>query len=220
MSKPPPDYLKIEVDLWRENATHVVHRLETAEPNLIKRIETFIWRFGYTFADIAHQIRNNPMFASHFAVEPRRQRIHERIAAQWIEELDDVQGFQQLPSKGNKAWYVTGDGELRQGFTRRRPSKSLDFSWLTGSWRIYASHKYTREEGGNQDNQFREVASLLRNFQQGRADDNIILVAIVDGPYYTPVRMHELRQNTRDHLPFSYALPVEEIPPLLTKLNG
>ena len=60
---------------------------------------------------------------------------------------------------------------------------------------------------------------ILQNFQRGRADANIILMAIVDGQYYSESRLGDLRLNTRDHPPRSFALPIQEVPAVLNKLT-
>ena len=112
--------------------------------------------------------------------------------------------------------YITSDGEIQSGdiLKHSKPSKSLDFMWLTGSTICYAMHKYTKEGGGNQDSQYKEMLALLRNFLPCE-EEGIILMIIVDGPYYNSGKMRELRNNTRAHPPRSYAVHLEEVPDIL-----
>ncbi len=215
MCKPPPDYDAIEQQMWRSNAKDVPERLRTNETNLLKRIATFISRFGFSESTVRDKIRSDDMFASHFAIEPRRQSFHEGIAAQWLEELDEIQNFQTLPKSGKRAYYITSDGEVRRGM-KPAPSKSLDFTWVTGSTRFYAAHKYTKEGGGNQDSQFNEMRLLLEHFMKGMAT-NTVLIVIVDGAYYTPQRMAELHRFIRTNTPESFALPIQDVPYILSE---
>lgn len=215
MSKPPPDYDAIEKKLWKKNAGEVNARLDDNDPDLLQRIKTFIWRFGFGEHKVREKIQADKMFASHFAKEPRRQGFHEKVAAQWIKELDAVDNFQVLPKYGKNAYYITSDGEIRSDMDSR-PSKSLDFRWDTGRTKFFAAHKYTKEGGGNQDSQFLEMKNLLLKFMVGAAEGCVLLV-IVDGPYYTETRMAELRHFARTNAPKSFAGAIQDVPSILSQ---
>ena len=157
------------------------------------------------------------MFAAHFAKEPRRQGIHERVAAEWLQQLPAVNQFKVLPKKGADAIYVTSDGEIQRGADLHNPpGKSLDFRWFTGETACYAMHKYTKQSGGDQDNQFTEMRNLLESFIRCR-DRHCILLIIVDGPYYTKEKLETLKHLTRSHPPKSYATPIGKVPDLLSE---
>lgn len=211
-----PDYENIERLAWRENAQKVVSRLEAGDSGLAKRIDTFVGRFGYSRPEVEEKIINDPMFAANFAKEPRRTGLHQKEAAKWLQGLDAVSEFFVLPASGNRALYVTSDGEIQSGAILKgsKPSKSLDFQWLTGSVICYAMHKYTREGGGNQDSQYKEMRDLLRNFQSC-SNRECLLIVIVDGPYYSDQRMDLLRNDTRSRHPRSYAVHLVEVPEIL-----
>lgn len=72
-----PDYESIERREWRRNAQQVTRRLADNEPSLAKRIATYIDRFGYDEATVCEKIEHDPMFAAHFAKEPRRTSLHQ-----------------------------------------------------------------------------------------------------------------------------------------------
>ena len=218
MPDPPPDYPVIERSSWGKNASQVVERLDQKEPNLLKRIATFVRRFGFPDHDVRKKIRDDEMFRAHFAIEPRRQGIHEKAAAGWLRTLEGVTDFQVLPKSGRNAVYITGDGEVRWGM-KSRPSKSLDFRWRSGTSVCYAAHKYTLEGGGNQDSQFLEMRSLLESFQKALASPTVVLFVIVDGPYFTDARIQDLRRFVRTSPPYSYATPITEVPALLAGLE-
>ena len=94
------------------------------------------------------------------------------------------------------------------------PSKSIDFQWRTGTVTCYAAQKYTRDDGGNQDNQFNEIELLLQNFLP-RRNNNVALFILVDGPYYTEARLRQLRGLARLQDPRSYVASVNELVPIL-----
>lgn len=211
--KPPPDYDATECKAWRQNARQVTDRLSKQDIHILKRVETYIDRFGYTLNEVSEKICADPMFASHFAKEPRRTGFHERVAAEWINEIECVANFATLPKAGVHAYYVTSDGEIRIGL-KHRPSKSLDFKWGVGDTKCYAMHKYTKEGGGNQDSQFNEMIDILKKFHSCPHQDTILLV-VVDGAYYTQERMEKLITHTRTHRPKSYATHIEGVPKIL-----
>lgn len=218
MRKPPPDYTALEREAWKKNASQVVARLDDEEPNLLKRIALFVRRFGFPVHEVRRKIRSDSMFRAHFAIEPRRQGFHEKVASKWIQSIPGVRDFRVLPKSGRNAFYITSDGEVRQGL-RKPPSKSLDFTWRSNGLQFYAAHKYTLEGGGNQDSQFNEMRSLLEHFQKAHADPDTVLFVIVDGPYYTDAKMVQLRRFVRSSPPFSYAVPIEDLPGTLKGLR-
>ena len=215
MPKPPPDYEGAEKGQWVENANDVARRVNENDKFLIRRIKLFVSRFRYSESEVERKIRKDCMFAAHFAKEPRRQGMHEKMASEWIKSLDNVNGFQTLPKSGSGAFHVTSDGEIRHNMSSS-PSKSLDFKWTTRRTTFYASHKYTKEGGGNQDSQFKEVRLLLEHFQKGAVRDTILMV-IVDGAYYTNKKMDDLERFTRSSVPYSYALHIEDVPKILER---
>ena len=211
-----PDYENLEREAWRANAKQVKLRLSEGDSYLMKRIRKYVDRFGYSETEVKNKIKDDPMFAAWFAKEPRRTGFHQREAGKWLSRQDVISEFLILPQSGKKACYITSDGEIQNGeiLRGRKPSKSLDFQWLTGSTICYAMHKYTLEGGGNQDSQYKEMQALLSNFQSC-GDRDSILIVIVDGPYYTEKKMNELQNLTRSYPPCSYAVHLEQVPGIL-----
>ena len=209
----PPDYDTKELEAWKENERMVSERFENRESNIMKRIQTFIWRFGFPRDEVHEKIEKDRMFAAHFAKEPRRTKLHERAAAEWLQETPHISGFETLPTSGRNAFYITSDGEIRKGM-ENPPGKSVDFYWKTGRTDFYAFHKYTKEGGGNQDSQYKEMRNALERFQ-GSAERSKVLLIIVDGPYYTPAKMDDLLRFVRDRPPRSYACHIEDVPEIL-----
>lgn len=218
-SPEPPDYDAIEARMWQKNVGRVLKELEADNPHMHKKINTFAVRFGYDKDDVVGEILSNEMSAAMFSKKPDRQGMHEEAAGKWLEQLDNVNNFLKLPKRGNSACYITGDGEVRN--VKRKPpgsSKSLDFCWETGVYTIFAAHKFTREGGGSQDNQFLEVRNLLELFQKGSASEQTVLLIIVDGPYFTETKMNDLHRFEREKPPFSKALSIGDVPAFLEGL--
>lgn len=164
----PPNYDAIEVEMWRENAENVVNSLNEQDTNLLKKIQTYSWRFGYTEQEIQDKIRNDRMFRAWFAKEPRRQGFHELVAGEYLKQFNIITNFEILHKGGDNAEYITSDGHIVDGknLQDKAIAKSLDFKWVTKGIKCYASHKYTKESGGNQDSQYKEQLNLLRSFQR------------------------------------------------------
>ena len=186
---------------------------------LATRVAHFSEQFDLPEENFWRDLDANPTgpLAAVLAREARRQNIHETAAAEYLERLANVQEFQRLPSRGLNAIYINADGQLVTGEQlglALRPSKSIDFRWQTGIVTCYAAQKYTREGGGNQDNQFKEVERLLQNFLR-RVNNDTALFVLVDGPYYTEERINRLRGLTRERSPLSYVTSINELQPYL-----
>lgn len=218
----PPDWDAIEKQMWQANLSLLNVEIRDKSPRLMKRIETFVWRFGYDTQTVLIKIQNDPMFAAHFAKEPRRQSPHENIAAQYLSQFPEISDFRRLNQSGNDAVYIDSDGAIRKGdqIQGDKPSKALDFEWQTPNGiRCLASHKYTREGGGNQDSQFIEQRNFLRNFLN-RSTNGTALFVICDGPYFNQSRMNTLKQQARTNPPLSFAVHIEEVAEIMRTLDS
>ena len=216
---PPLDFEANEQRINRRNLDEVAAEVAERSARLATRIQHFSNQFGIPQDDFWRDLEANPMgpLAATLAKEARRQNIHESAAAAHVCGLPHVAYFQKLKSQGAEALYITGDGQISTGAAlgnAPRPSKSIDFRWQTGGVTCYAAQKYTREGGGNQDSQFIELETLLRNFQPRRNND-VALFILADGPYYTEARLAQLRGLVRLQTPFSYVTSVNELQPIL-----
>ena len=208
----PPNYDAIEIEMWHKNADNVIANLNKQDRNLLKKIQTYSWRFGYSKQEIQDKIRNDKMFRAWFAKEPRRQGFHEIVAGEYLKQFDIISQFKILNKSGDGAEYITSDGHIINGknLQDKAIAKSLDFKWITNSVECYASHKYTKESGGNQDSQYKEQLSLLRNFQR-RTQGNIAFFVICDGKFYDKNKVQQLHSLTRLYKPYSFACRIEEV---------
>jgi len=216
------DFEAIEHERNLANRAEMADEIHQRSDRLRTRILHFAEQFDIPEADFWRDLEANPNgpLAAVLAKEARRQNVHEKSAADYVQELSQVEQFRKLTSTGPNACYVNGDGQIvtrAQLAGARPPSKSIDFQWRTGTVACYAAQKYTKEGGGNQDNQFNEIQSLLRNFLQ-RINNDVALFVLVDGPYYTEARLGQLRGLMRLQNPRSYVASVNELLPILHEI--
>lgn len=185
----------------------------------MQRIETYCSRFGYTCSQVIQKIFHDGMFAAHFTKDPTKQGIHENIAADYLRPLPGVSDFEVLPKSGAGAMHISADGEFCVGkSTSARDSKTLDFRWTTSGVQCWASHKYTKEQGGAQDHQFNDQKRFVENFRNHKGE-RVAFFAICDGAYYTAKKMSELRQIARD-TPLCFAVHLEDVAEKLREISA
>ena len=219
---PALDFEAIEHQQNLANRAEMAREIAERSERLRTRILHYAQQFDVAEADFWRHLDANPQgpLAAVLAREARRQNIHEKSAASYIERLPHVSHFKKLPSSGSNAIYINANGQFVTGHDldgADRPSKSVDFQWHTGSVTCYAAQKYTKAGGGNQDNQFHEIESLLQNFLP-RRNNSVALFILVDGPYYTEPRLEQLRGLTRLQNPRSYVASVNDLVPILREL--
>ena len=220
MTIQPPDYDKIEQELWRKNGNEVRDLLENQDSGLLRRIQTFCDRFSFDETDVCEKINDDFMFACCFAKNATRTGFHEKEAEKYLRMFpNSIRSFTALPSSGKRARYIDQMGNIVIG---KKPSeiKSLDFMWIAGNTDIkcFAAHKFTREPGGSQDHQRNELIRLLQAFKNCQ-DKNTSFFAICDGPYYDTRTLSILRQHVQQkESPYSFACPIGDVPENVEKL--
>ncbi len=169
-------------------------------PDLKKKIKRFALKFDLSEKLIQYKVLNDDLFILCFIKEPNRQSFHQRLAADYIKNIPNIIDFKLLPSGGRNALYIIS-GQLQTGknITTSRKPKSIDFSWRfqtkqNGLVEFYATHKYTNEGGGAQDNQFNDIKLFLDNAQSYIKPDKFF-IAICDGDYYN--RSSYTQNNTK-----------------------
>lgn len=182
--KRKPDFEKEFVKAIRDNLTMVIDLLDKNDAGLSKRIATFASRFDFAVAEVKKKIRKDEMFRAVFAKDPGKQKIHENIAAAYIARIPGVRDFIQL---GHDALVVFQGAVSSRKDVRRRgatmTAKTIDFMWEYKGKKIYASHKYTKQSGGAQDNQYRDLQEFIRQANESNLP-NTYFLAIADGKYY------------------------------------
>lgn len=147
---------------------------------VLLKIEKYLEKnpfLNYTIEDVKQEILNNDLIASFFIKEPGRQNITEKAVANKIKKFKKVKDFINLPPTAN---LFVEDGEITN---KRKLNKSIDYTWKTGDKKVYASQKYTKDSGGSQDNQYKDIVSFLSSAIKSQ-NKEIVFFAIVDGNYF------------------------------------
>ena len=218
----PPDYEDLETKKRIENLNAVKKDLERNDENLNYKIKIFANGFNFDVEKVKEKIKNDEMFAAHFTKSPRKQRLHEKAAEEYLGKISVIKNFQKLSSHGIDSQHISEKGEIVSGKPFSSTfTKSLDFSWETGDYKCFAAHKFTEIRGGAQDNQYNDLGKTLLNYKTGKAKNNIILFIICDGPYYTDndnEKINELIKHTRNEKPKSYVVTIHNIHKILEGL--
>ncbi len=103
-------------------------------------------------------------------------------------------------------------------------AKTIDFSWNVGSKYFYASHKYTKEDGGSQKNAFGELLIFIAEVNNSN-NDNRYFIAIADGDYYkkkdkkTGALKLDLLKQEANSSKNVYAMTIEELEDFLNNIS-
>ncbi len=184
-----PDFEHEELRARRGNIEALRDNLR--EASVLEKATSWAHKFGLEPKTVLHKLLTDDLFALHFVKDPIRQTFHQKLAADYVKALPLAQSFQALPSAGANAKFLTSTGEVRLGSAVKGSvkdlGKSIDFEWSfqLGAARldVFATHKFTRQGGGNQDNQFSELKEFARKAAQSGAHDTYFFV-LCDGPYY------------------------------------
>ncbi len=174
---------------WLKNNLEIV-KASTDEEWLKLKVRNFAEKHQVkTYNEIMELIKTDDLIASFFAKDPSKQGIHEKIAGDYLKTI--FRDLKILPKAGKDALYVV-DGKI----SNNRPDKtykSIDFVFSYKGYTIFASHKYTKESGGAQDNQRNDLMSFIKH-SHIPVNEKHIFIAIADGDYYTKNNKNNLKQ--------------------------
>lgn len=206
------------------NLSKVLKDLDKKETTL--KILNWSKKFGFSFQTIKNKIKEDEIFRCIFIKDPAKQNLYEKTAAKYIKSIKNVDDFKSLPSGGRNAIYLT-KGKILKGELLKNKSKdikSIDFTWKTNDIVFYASHKYTKDNGGAQDNQYKDIQDFLYHARDCN-ELNVIFLAICDGNYYLSkdsktgdkTKIERLRRLTDNKT--SFVLTINELEKFLLNLN-
>lgn len=166
---------------WKKNIDQVRDLLSANDKKLLYKIQSASQRWDIPVSEIKESITKDRVAAAHFAVDPSKQKIHEKTAAEFIRNLDGVVDFNYPP---NRALYVSNGVPITGNELKIYPAaKTVDFKWQYRTFKIYASHKYTHDSGGAQGNQYKDLQAFIRACY-GSTDSKLRFIAIADGAFY------------------------------------
>lgn len=177
---------------------------------------------GVTPEEVLAVIRDSRLYRAEFIKDPKRQNLYEKIAAAAIQSMPGVEEFKHHGT--NETGLVGGVPTDRRAVRgdRAGAAKTIDFSWACGEFEYYASHKYTKESGGAQDNQHNDLLAFIEEANKN-CDPKRRFVAIADGEYYDPggargnVKKIDVLRQKADCRKGVYAVRINE---LVDLMNG
>lgn len=178
------DYDTVYKIALEKNSKEVRDAVLNEQEDMLFKISNYSEKYNIPKRFLIHQILRDPIFANQFAKDPAKQSIHQKTAAEYIENITGVEDFCQLPAGGQNAVYICKDGCIHKGSRLSGDNvKSIDFHWTYDGKEYYAAHKYTKDEGGAQDNQCKDLMDFLSNASKSKMP-NVVFFAIGDGAYY------------------------------------
>ncbi len=169
-------------DLRKQNIK--ITQKSLSESWLKTKIKNFSEKWGFSYKKVESEIKENKIVAASFAKDPSKQNFYQTQALVFLNSMESVERAEQLPSSGSNSIFIV-DGKLLKGseIFEKKNHKSIDFQiTLKNGKVILASHKYTKEAGGAQDNQRNDLINFV--FEAEKYSGNFIFAVIADGEYY------------------------------------
>lgn len=179
-----PNYDKEFKKKIKKNLDEVVSLLKEKEEGMAKKVTTFSNNFDFKSKEVETKIKKDKMFRAHFAKDPGRQNLYEKLATEYIKGIRGVSSFINL---GNNQKVVLNGAVMDRLQLRQMggvdEAKSIDFEWQYKGNHFFASHKYTKGEGGGQGNQYKDIQIFIKQAMPSTLRSTYF-VAICDGSFY------------------------------------
>ena len=195
------------------------------EGKLDNKINNFCTLFGFDKNLVISEIKRSKVVKAIFAINPNKQNFYEKQAGQWIKSMNNVENFKNLPNRA--LWIVNGgvvSKEEKEKSGSIAQAKTIDFKWECAGKTFYASHKYTKESGGSQGSQYKDLRSFIIEANKSVRKD-IFFIAIADGEYYNQldkeaeVKRIQRLENEANNTVRVYACTINELEELLRDIR-
>lgn len=171
--------LRISIE---KNIRKVKELLLNDDKGLLLKIDNFSKKYLIEKDYIKKQILNSePISLAQFAKNPTKQNFFEGIASNFIRNIRGVFDFEKLPN--NKLYVCDGSLIEKKDLQLYPKAKTIDFSWRFKNLYIYCSHKYTKDSGGAQDNQYKDLQDFISQCRDNKKRNKVFIV-VADGEYY------------------------------------
>ena len=183
----PIEYKKSYTQQLLNNQVELRRLISDGDSKMIEKVEKYAEKHMLNPEILKEKILSgDPIVTSIFVVNPGRQTFHENVAAEYIANIPIIDNFEKLPVGGPNALYID-NGVIRN--TLSPTMKSIDFYWEYNfkgeTLKVYATHKYTNETGGAQDNQLYDVSKSNDYAMEQLRDKDVFFYSITDGEYYS-----------------------------------
>jgi hypothetical protein len=194
------EYLSLRMkELIIKNDKECIIDAQNKEPTLITKIQNHLdekctdeEKSMISVEDILEKIKTDTLVRSLFRKDTTRQNIYELCQIEWI-KIKKFSDVVKLPAvKGGL--YLEG-GQIKKMKNSRGPNATKTIDVYSKSSNMYGILKYTKTEGGSQDNQYADVKKFITEITT-YLDTNLETLDVfhfyLDGPYYTQSRISEL----------------------------
>lgn len=197
------DYKEMFKQRRLQNIDKVKDALENNEEWLELKINNHIEKWGEILdkETLIYEFNTTKTVPTFFAKDPSRQNLTENYCKDFLEQFEEIKSVDLLPKGGKKALsIVDGKIDFTKNLIDTKSTKSLDLKIiLSNNQVILASHKYTNEKGGAQDNQKRDQEMFIRNAAL-YVGNEYTFMAICDGDYYTENTLKGLKKLSKDRV--------------------
>ena len=181
-------------EMWEENMDIVRLAAINRDKWLLKKINNECEKCNVLNMEIIlNSIKIDDFYAYKFARNPMKQNFAELFQLKFLEEHGKY-GIEKLEARGIYAYYLI-DGELESDLSRKPENSTKSIDFRHGADYYYA--KYTKEEGGAQDNQYKDGEMFIKQANKycEKYDDIRRFILLVDGEYYSEVKKERLRNH-------------------------
>jgi len=147
------------------------------------KIKTYCEKWDDDFDNVKNKIKTDTMIARIFVKDPKKQNVYENEALIYLQTEKEM-NIKKLPAGGKNSLCLKNGNIVNKVSTKT--SKSIDFIENTPEKTIYYLHKYINDEGGAQDNQYRDCVDFIEKTTKyiEKHEDNVSFVAILDGKFF------------------------------------
>lgn len=139
---------------------------------------------------IKNGILTNDFIAMKFIKNPIKQNTFEHVFLTYLQSIPYIENVKKLPASSlNSLYLYNGYNITKQEKDNIKSSqddnvsKSIDFYFTLNDFEFFISHKYTKGQGGAQDNQYMDQLGYFKNSLLNH-DKNKIFIAVCDGDFY------------------------------------
>ena len=147
------------------------------------QIKSFCEEGGYNEKDVRVKIKMDEMFRWHFVKDPIKQNIYEELFLEYIEQFDGISNAKK-PSPAIQLYngrILTTQKIKNENI--KPPCKTIDFSFNFKNKDIFIYHKYAKDSGGHQNNQYKDLLCFINEANKVKISDAFFIV-VVDGKFW------------------------------------
>ena len=176
-------YKKLFKKHLKNNLKQVQIDLGSNDKKLVYKIKNTAEKYGLKKEYVYEKIKvGDPITLAFFCKDPSKQNFYEKIAMEYIKKIDIINSFEKLSGYALVGGKPNNDPKAKT----QSKSKTLDFFFKYKHLKIYCSHKYTKDKGGAQDNQYNDLKNFIIEARDSNEKDTYF-IAIADGNYYDTV---------------------------------